>query len=189
MGRLDESLAQSLRAIELDPLSLVMHTHLGWHYLYAREYDRSASQLNAALAMDSTYAMAQWYLALANEQNDRFDEAASEFEKTERLLKGNPIVEADLAHFWAVSGFRKKAEDKIVELVELSKIKYVSPFAIALIYTGLSDNEKAFEWLETAFNERSDMLVYLKVDPRLDPLRDDERFDHLLEKMKFPDAI
>lgn len=186
MGRLDESLIQSLRAIELDPLNLVMHTHLGWHYLFARQYDQAISQLKATLTLDPSYAMAQWYLALAYQLRGEFDQAAIEFDKTGSLLEGNAIVEADIAHFYAASGQFEKAELKIAELEELSKKIYVSPFAIALIHIGLSDKERAFQLLDSAFDDRSDMLVYLKVDPRLDTLRADERFDHLLKKMKFP---
>ena len=187
MDRTDESLAQSLRALELDPLSLDMNTHLGWHYLYSRQYDLAIGQLRTALSLEPNYAMAHWYLALAHELKMQFDEAAKEFAETIRLLEGNIIVEADLAHFHAVSGPREKAEEKLAELLEFSKTSYVSPFALALIYTALSDNEQAFQWLETAFKDRSDMLVYLRVEPRLDPLRNHPRFDKLLRKMNFPE--
>ena len=181
-GRIDESLAQSLRAIELDPLSLVMHTHLGWHYLYAREYNKAIDQLRATLAMDPAYAMAQWYLALAFEQKQQFEEAANEFDRAKQLLEGNAIVEADIAHFYAASGETNKAKEILSNLIVRSAESYVSPFAVALIHVGLSDKEKAFEWLERALEDRSDMMVYVKVEPRLDPLRDDLRFGELVKK-------
>ena len=112
--------------------------------------------------------------------NDGSPEALAELHKGKDLLKENVGVEADLGHAYAVSGNMNEAQRVIDDLEELSKQRYVSSYHIALIYTGLGENDRAFEWLEKAYEERADLLVYIKVEPRLDSLRGDPRFADLL---------
>ena len=184
MSRFEESLAQSRLALELDPLSAVMGTHLGWHYLYAREYDQAIEKLRSALSLDPEFLHAHWYLALALELDGRFEEAEAEFEiaaKTEE----NPPIKADAAHFYASSGRPERARELLEEL-ERSADKMNAPFfGIALAYIALDDKNRAIEFLEKAFLERSDMLVYLAVEPRLDPIRDDPGFKSLMARVGF----
>jgi TolB-like protein/Tfp pilus assembly protein PilF len=183
MGRIEESLAESKRALELDPLGLIMNTHLGWHYMNAHQYDLAIDQFRKTLEMDANYGLAHWYLGLAYEQKAMYAEAAAELRKAKDLLKENVAVAADMGHNYAVSGKRDEAQKVVDELTELSKLRYVSSYHIALIYTGLGEKDRAFEWLENAYKERSDLLVYLKVDPRLDSLRSDPRFQDLLRRV------
>jgi serine/threonine-protein kinase len=180
VGRNEESLAESKRALELDPLSLIINTHLGWYYIYAHQYDLAIEQLHKTLELDPNYGLTHWYLGLAYEQKRMYPEATAEFSEAMELLKGNLMVKADLGHCYAVSGKRDEAQKIMAELQELSKQRYVSSFEIALIYTGLGEKEQAFDWLGKAYQEQSDMLVYLKVEPRLDPLSGDPRFRDLL---------
>jgi hypothetical protein len=102
------------------------------------------------------------------------------------LLKGNVVVTANIGHAHALSGDRREADRVIAELQQESARRFVSPFEIALIYVGLGERERAFEWLDTAYRERSDSLIYLKVDPRLDPIRSDRRFGELVTKVGVP---
>jgi TolB-like protein/Tfp pilus assembly protein PilF len=183
MGQTEESLAESKRALELDQLGLVMNVHLGWHYFYARQYDLAIEQFRKTLEMDPNYGLTHWYLGMGYEQKANYVEALTELQKGKDLLKENVGVEADLGHAYAVSGNRKEAQKVMDELEELSKQRYVSSYHIALIYTGLGEKDRAFEWLEKAYEERSDLLVYLKVEPRLDSLRSDPRFADLLRRM------
>ena len=102
------------------------------------------------------------------------------------LLKDNSALAADLGHLYALSGRRDQALKVIEELKGVSNRKYVSSFNIALIYVGLNDVDQAFQWLEKAYRERSDLLVYLKVDARVDKIRSDPRFKDLLKRLDLP---
>ncbi len=183
MGRIDESLAESKRALELDPLGLIMNVHLGWHYVNAHQYDLAVEQLNKALEMDSNFGVADWYLGLAYEQQGKYSEDENAFRKAKDLLKDNEAVVADMGHLYAVSGRKDQALKVIEELKALSKQRYASSYHVALIYLALNEMDQAFAWLEKAYQERSDMLVYLKVDPRVDKLRSDSRFKDLMKRV------
>jgi len=185
-GRFDEALAESNRALELDQLSPIMNVHLGWHYYFTRQYDRALEQLNKTLELDPTYGLAYWYRGLAYEQKHMYPEALREMAHGEELLKGNVVIESDIARLYAVSGNRAQAETVITDLKRLSRRKYVNSFEIAIIYVGLGQKNEAFGWLEKAYRERSDLLVYLKVDPRLDSIRADPRFVNLVRRVGIP---
>jgi serine/threonine protein kinase/tetratricopeptide (TPR) repeat protein len=185
-GRLDDSLAESNRASELDPLSPIMSVHLGWLYYYLHAYERALNQLNKTLELDPNYGLAYWYIGLVNEQQGAFTEALAALRRGDELLKDNLVVKADLAHALAVSGRKADAEEALRNLVAISHTRYVNPFEIGLIYIGLGQGEEAFQWLNRAYQERSDLVVYLRVDPRLDPIRSDPRFQDLVRRMNFP---
>src|SRR5262249_51407624 len=163
-GRTEESLAESKRALELDPLSLILNGHLGWHYLNAHQYDLAIEQLKKTLEMDANFGVANWYLGLAYEQEGKYAEAENALRKAREALKENESVAADLGRVYAVSGKKDQARKVIDDLKELSTRKYVSSYHVALIYLALNDTEQTFEWLEKAYQERSDLMVYLKVD-------------------------
>jgi serine/threonine-protein kinase len=186
MGRIEESLAESKRALELDPLGLIMNVHLGWHYMTARQFDLAIEQFRKSLEMDPNYGLAHWYLGLAYAQKGKYPEAEEEMRKAKELLTDNMAVEADTGYVYALSGKKDEALKVIDELKELSKRKYVSSYNVAMIYIGLKEKDRAFEWLENAYQERSDLLVYLKVEPRLDSLRSDPRFADLVRRVGLP---
>ena len=185
-GRGEEAMAEVNRALELDPVSPIINLHLGWHYLYTRQYDRALSQLDKTLELDPDYALAHWYRALAFEQKKMYPEALHEMARAKDLLPGNLAVQSDIGHVYAVSGDKGNAERVIGGLKEESARRYVNQYEIALIYIGLGQNGQAFKSLERAFREHSDMLVYLKVDPRLDPIRSDSRFADLMHRVGIP---
>jgi len=186
MGRVQESLAESKTALELDPLNLILNTHLGWHYLTAHQYDLAIEQLKKTLEMDANYGVANWYVALAYAQEGKYVEAENALRKAKDALKENEAVVADMGYLYAVSGRKDQALKVIDDLKELSKRRYVSSYHIALIHVALNKNEQALEWLERAYQERSDLLVYLKVDARVDKLRSDERFKDLVKRVGLP---
>jgi serine/threonine-protein kinase len=185
-GRPNDSLAESNRALELDPLSPIMSVHLGWLYYYLHAYERALNQLNKTLELDPNYGLAYWYIGLANEQQGAFTEALAALKRGDELLKDNLVVKADLAHALAVSGRKADAEEALRNLLAISRTRYVNPFEIGLIYIGLGQSEEAFQWLNRAYKERSDLVVYLRVDPRLDPVRSDPRFQEMVRRMNFP---
>jgi adenylate cyclase len=186
MKRFAESLVHSRLALEIDPLSVVMNTHLGWHYLYAREYDSAVRQLQNALCIDPEFLHAHWYLALSYEQKEMFSEAEWEFRAALTPTDDTLAIEADAAHFYGVSGQGAKAKSIVLKLERLAEKQYVSSFGLALAHLGLGDTDRTFRYLDRSLRERSDMLVYLEVDPRLEPLRDDPRYVDLARRVGLP---
>jgi serine/threonine-protein kinase len=191
MGRHDESLGQRRRALELDPLSLSISTGLGRAYFWARKYDEAIEHLQKTLQQDPKYADTHWSLGLAYEGKKMYTEAIASYQsaislsKTAEFLEGKPEMIAALGHAYAATGRREEALKIIEQLKELiAQQRYVSPYSIALIYTGLNEKEMAFEWLDRAYNERDESYIHLKVDPRLDDLRSDPRFVERLQLIK-----
>ena len=184
--RLDESLAESQKALALDQLNPVMSLHLGWNYFFMRQNDKAVAQLTRTIDLDPNYGLAYWYRGLAYEQQGKFAEALAEMRRGAALLTGNMVVSADIGHVHAAAGHLDEANRVIDELARESKQRYVSPFAIALIHLGRGDTDRAFEWLEKAYQERSDLLIYLTVDPRLDPIRNDPRLKDLVARIGIP---
>jgi tetratricopeptide (TPR) repeat protein len=183
-GRIEESLIQSKRALELSPYDILFNIHLGWHYLNARQYDQALDQIEKTVEMDKNFAQTYPWLGLILEQKGRYPEAIAAFQKAIELFPGgSSIAEAELAHTYAVSGNRAEAQKIIAELQELAKSKYVSSFQIAAIYAGLGEKDRAFAWLEKAYEERADGLVNLKAEQRFDSLRSDPRFKDLARRV------
>jgi len=143
-------------------------------------------QLAKTLELDPDYALAHWYRGLAFEQMKMFPEALREMGKAKDLLPRNLAVQCDIGHVYAVSGDKGNAEKVIAVLKRESAHRYVNAYELALIYIGLGKNGQAFQSLEQAFREHSDMLVYLKVDPRLDSIRSDSRFADLMRRVGVP---
>jgi TolB-like protein/DNA-binding winged helix-turn-helix (wHTH) protein len=186
MGRHNEAIAEIKRARELDPLSLIINAVGGLVSFFARRYDEAIAQCRRTLELNAGFSPARDYLCRAYEQEKLYDEAISECQKGIVLGEGDPGCSGSLARVYAAAGKRPEALKIISNLRELSKQKYVSPYQIAHIYTALGDFDQAFAWLEKAYAARSMALIELKVDPRLDPLRSDPRFQDVLRRMNFP---
>src|SRR5262245_13129911 len=184
MGRVEESLAASLRAIDLDRFDLTLNAHLGWHYLYAREYDRAVEQLLKTIELDPNFATSYLYLGFVYEQKGMYEAAIAKFNEAMAHSDAGrrPVMEAALGHAYAVAGRRVEAQRTIEGLKMAAERRYISPYSIAVIYLGLGDKEQAFAWLNRAYQERDNWLIYLNVEPRLDPLRSDARFNELLRR-------
>ncbi len=174
------------RAQELDPLSLIINADLGRTLYFARRYDQSLEQFRKALDMDPNFAVAHLWLGQVYEQRRMYETAISEFQKGISLSGGGTYALARLGHAYAVAGRRGEAQMVLNQLNDLSKQKYVSPYDIGMIYAGLGENDRAFAWLEKAYEERSVALYFLKVEPSLDPLRSDPRFHDLLRRIGLP---
>ena len=186
VGRNDESFAESQRALEKGPLDLILNVHLGWHYLYTHQYKLAADQLNKTLEMDANYLQARRYLGLTYEQTGRYDDAVTALQAALDLVKQNPDIEAELGHALAMANKRVDAQRILDRLLTLSQKRFVSSYDVATIYVGLGERDKALGFLEKAVDERSDLLVYVKVDPRFDPLHGDARFGQIVQKVGLP---
>jgi TolB-like protein/DNA-binding winged helix-turn-helix (wHTH) protein/Tfp pilus assembly protein PilF len=182
-SRINEALAESKRALDLDVLSPVTNLHLGWHYVYSRQYDLAIDQLRKTLELDPSYGYAYWYMARAFEQQGKYSDALQALGKAQGLLKGNTAVAADIGHVYAVSGDKAAALKVLTQLSALPRGTYISPLEIALIYVGLGRKTDAFQWLDKAYVERSDLLIYVNVDPRFDSIRSDPRFQDLVRRV------
>ena len=186
MGRSSESLAESLRALELDPLSLVLNGHLAWHYLYARQYDQAIQQCQRTAELDRNYPETADFRGLAYEQKGMYREAIAELQMAVNLSGNSPHIKAELGHAYAIAGETTPALDILDELKRGSTETHISSYDIAVIYIGLGRKDQALEALENAYQERSEWLRYVKVDPRLDSLRGDPRFEKLANQVLPP---
>jgi DNA-binding winged helix-turn-helix (wHTH) protein/TolB-like protein len=181
MGRFDEAIEQAKRAQELEPLSFIGNSHLGWILYLAGKNDEAIAHCRRLLDVDPNFFPARRYMGLAYEQKGMFKEAIDEFEQGVKL-SGSPLMLSLLGHAYAASG-RKTDAQRILADLDQQKQRYVSPYTIATIYAGLGDKDQAFRLLEKAFEERDIWLMNLKVDPVLINLRSDHRFKELLQRI------
>jgi len=183
LGRHAEALREKTRALALDPLSVVIRTDLARMFYFSRDYDPSLEQYRAALDMDPTFALAHLGLAHVYQQQGRFDEAISELKTGMHFSSDSIFALAKLGHGYARAGKSDEAHAVLSQLNALSKQKYVSPYDLAMVHVGLQEADEAFAWLERALEQRSLWLGYLNVEPQLDPLRSDQRFQELLRRV------
>jgi TolB-like protein/Tfp pilus assembly protein PilF len=182
MGQFEESLKEIRQAQRLDPLSLIINTVVGTHFYYARQYDKAIAQCRETLELDPNFHVAYGVIGETYTQKGMYKEAIAALQKAISLSPG-PDVLARLGYAYAVAGQRNQAKEVLNELQNLSRRRYIEPASRAIIYTGLAEREQAFAWLERAFEDRNELLVMLKVDPRLDTLRSDSRFTELLRRV------
>ncbi len=185
-GRHEEAIAVAKRAEELDPLS-IGGARAAWVYYMARQYDQAIEQLRRILEAQPMDAFAHSVLGEAYVQKGMYEEAVVEFQQAITLTPGSPWPLTELGNAYAVAGKRGEALKILAQLKQrLSRGTYVSPYDMAVVYAGLGEKAQAFECLEKARGKRAEGVYWVKVDPRLDPLRSDPRFQDLLRRMNFP---
>ena len=171
-------------AQELDPLSLIINTHVGWVLYFARRYDEAIRQYRKTLEMEPQFVMARFLLSCACVQTREYDEAIAGFEQAiDQTKRGSTEMIGALGNAYGMAGRHDEARAILDELLTISQQRYVSPFDVATVYVGLGDVDKSFEWLEKAYQGRAQWMVGLAVDPRLDPIRQDPRFHDLLKRL------
>jgi len=183
LGRLDEAIKERQAAQELDPLSPLINSALGEAFYQARQFDRSIEQNQKSLELDPSYAISLVNLGRAFEQQEKYEQALDAFGKILVAAPDDPAVLALVGHADAVSGHRAEAYKILSQLEQLRARRYVPALYFAMIYTGLHDKDKSFEWLDKAYEERCEYLVYLPTEPMADPLRGDPRFSRLLNRL------
>jgi len=181
--RFDEAIAEAKRTDELEPLSFVASSHLGWIYYLSGQNDNAIEQCRKILERDPSSFPARRYLGLAYEAKGMYPEAIAEFQ-TGVKLSGSPLMHALLGHAYAVSGRTAEAKQVLNDLQQLQAQRYVSPYTVAAIYAGLGDQAQAFKWLETAVEERDIWLMNLKVDPVFAKLRSQRQFNDILGRIR-----
>ncbi len=183
MGDLDQAIAERKLAVSIDPRSPLLNTALGEEYFHARQFKESIEPNQRALALEPNYAVAVINLGRAFEQQRMYPEALHSYQSILAFAPQDPALLALLGHLYAVSGQRAGAHKIILQLQQISKSRYVPSLYIAMVYTGLGDKDQAFAWLDKAYAERCEYLVYLPTEPIADPLRGDPRFSALLQRL------
>ena len=186
LGRLEEAVQMMKRAQELDPLSTRINADLGMAYFAARRYDEAVAQEAKTLELNPKSATAHWISGMANEQMGKLEKAIHDYQEALKLAPGEPNFLGALGHAYALANKKSEAQKIIGQIEEESKKMPVSPFFTALVYTGLGEKDLAIEWLTKAFDQRSGSIRYLKVEPRLDPLRSDPRYIELMKRAGLP---
>jgi tetratricopeptide (TPR) repeat protein len=183
LGRLDEAIAEGKRSLELEPLNLNHGANLSGVYFYARQYDRALDHAKQVFDLDSKFIVGRWALSQAYIAKGMYAEA---IELNEQALKADPTNQVYLrfaGYGYAKAGRRREAEEIIGRFREVAKTQYVMSYHVALIYAALGDKDKAFAELEKAYEEHDYLLPRIKVEPFLDPLRDDPRFSDLVRRL------
>jgi len=182
-GQLDRAIAEAKRAVELDPVSSIIHAELGGVYMIARRYDEAIEQLRTTLEMDPEFYWAHRYLGLTLELKGATAEAIAEYQKAFEV-GDDPTVLAFVAHAEASIGRHKEAREILARLSETAKTRYVQPYAFAVIHLGLGEKDQALDLLKkNARDHASPATSLLPTDPYLDPLRGDPRFEALVSEI------
>jgi TolB-like protein/Tfp pilus assembly protein PilF len=186
LGQFDRAVAEGKRAVELDPLSLVINATLGNDYFVARRYDEAIAQLHKTIKMDPRFYLAHWTLGQVWQLKGNLNEAIAEYRKAVEL-NDDPYVLALLGQAYARAGQQEEAQKILARLSEEAKSRYVHAYSFALIYLALGDKERAIDEMERAYRERAaGDVFFIKVDPLLDGLRGNPRFEALMQKVFAP---
>jgi DNA-binding winged helix-turn-helix (wHTH) protein/Flp pilus assembly protein TadD len=183
--RLDEALEEIRRARELDPLSVVIGMQMAWILYLAGDFQGAIEQSWKALTLEPKFAAAQHTLGLAYEQIGLIDEAIIEFQNARSCSVHNPAAIAALGHAYSLAGEAREARRTLEELAEMSQRRYVSPYWKSVVCVGIGAHDLALQALNECWEQHDVWLILLRVDPRLDPIRDNTQFCRLLKQINF----
>jgi serine/threonine protein kinase/lipoprotein NlpI len=188
LGKFKEAIETISKGIRLDPISLVINTTIGVIHYFQRSYEEAIDCYTKALELDPNFAPAHFFLGQSLAQKKMFQEAVEHLMKAIELFGESNNMLANFAYAAAQGGKTEHANKALNKLLQLSGRKYVSAYDIALIYVGLRQNREALKWLVKAYEEKAYLMVYLKVDPAMDPLRGKVKFKKILDQMAFPEV-
>ncbi|MGH9745770.1 MAG: protein kinase domain-containing protein [Candidatus Acidiferrales bacterium] len=186
MGRHEDAIARMKSCQERDPLWLIISVAIGWAFYMARRYDDAIEQLRRTVELDPNYPVTYWILCLLLRKLGRYEEAIAEGEKGVNLSGGSILIRAALAQTFGAAGRRTEAIEILDALTALARQSYVAPYFFAGIHIGLGDDGRAMEYLEKSYEEHSHWLIYLHIDPSMDALRSNPRFQDLLRRINLP---
>ncbi len=182
LGRLDEAIAKDKKAIELDPLNSFFQSALAYYLYHARRYDDAIVQIKKTLELDPASTLGRHLLGCCLLWKGDTAGAIAEFQRSKIVVTG-AWYQGLLGYAYAISGDRPKAEQMLRELEEMAKRQYVSSTAFAMIYLGLGEKEKALDWLDKSYQDQESACWYLTVDPIYDSVRNEPRFEALVQKV------
>jgi tetratricopeptide (TPR) repeat protein len=180
--RIDDAVREVIAARDLDPLSLVVTTNVGWTLAFARRHDEAIEQFRRTLELDSTYVQARTRLVASLMAVGRADEALAEATRVVSLTDRGTWPLTELALVYVGTGRRAEARAVLNELLARSRREYVAPWALVRIHDALGDVDEALAWAQRAFEERSNGLAYAWTDLAGSPLHADPRFQALLAR-------
>lgn len=182
-GRFPEAAASMRKAAELDPLAPIPHAALGWVQLHARDYRAAEEQLRRTLDTHRDYFLAQLWLAETLALQQRHTDALAEVDRALRVSPANITAQLTRARILALSGRADAAREALAGVQALEANQYVPAYPRALVFVALGERDAAFGLLDRAVIDRAHAIALLRVDPWLDPLRRDPRFDELLQRV------
>lgn len=185
MGRQEEAMAENRKALELDPLSLIINMESGLPYYLERRQDEAIDYYEKTLDMNANFGLAHCVLAWSYDAKGDYTAALSELAKARQLDDSAPVL-ASLGHAYAAIGRTREADDILAELRRRGKSRYVSPFYSALIYAGLHHNQRALDALDEAYAHHDWVLLWINVGLMMEPLRSEPRFLDLLQRLNLP---
>jgi serine/threonine protein kinase/Tfp pilus assembly protein PilF len=183
MGRMDEAMLEAKRALEFDPLSLILMVLRVMVLYFSLQFDEAVKQGKRLLDMSASFPAAHLWIGLAHTKKFMFDEAISVFQSAIVLFGRSSLMLGALGYAYAASGKQEEARKLLNELKQISEPMCVPWYYIAAMYADLGENDEAFECLTRAYKEHDAWLVFLKVDPIWQTLRADPRYIALLKKM------
>jgi TolB-like protein/Flp pilus assembly protein TadD len=183
VGQTEREIAELKRAVELDPLSLVINSNLGVAYIHAGRLDDAIAQLRKTVELDGTFYYSRYNLAQALELKGLIPEATAEYQKTMSMTE-DPVPLGMLGRLYGLHGQKDEALKILQRLRQNREQRYTAAYALALIYVGLGDRNEALNWLEQGYREHDGFNIGpIRVDPLLAPLHGDPRFEALAEKI------
>ena len=183
IGQTEREIAELKRAVELDPLSLVINSNLGVAYIHAGRLDEAITQLRKTVELDGAFYYARYNLAQALELKGAIAEAMAEYQKT-ISISDDPVPLGMLGRLYAMHGRKDEAQQILQQLRQRRGERYTSAYSLALVYLGLGDRNEAVNWLEQGYQEHDGFNIGpIRVDPLLAPLHGDPRFEALAEKI------
>jgi len=182
-GRLDDAVAESRRAQELDPLALFVEVNRARTLYFSRQYDEVIKVCNQIISTSPKFYVSHYFLGLAYAKKGMHAKAIEEIKTVISLNGDNPLWTSVLGYVYANAGRTTEALQAINKLHAQAQQQYISPIDFVYIYAGLGDREQAFQWLERAYEERVGVLIYLHVEPVYEVLKDDARFADLLQRL------
>jgi TolB-like protein/Tfp pilus assembly protein PilF len=183
VGKFDPAIVEAKRAVELDPLSLIINSDFSWLYLCSRRYDEAEAQARKALEIDPNFFLAHYYLGEILQFKGHLTDAIAEYQKAFDLTN-DPYPLAALGQARARNGQKDEARKILGRLNEEAKSRFVAPYAKALVLNALGEKGHAIDELERAYREGTGAYLFvITVDPMVDDLRGDPRFEALVEKI------
>ena len=185
-NRLAEAQQENSRTLDLDPASPLFNTVRAEIYYNSRQYELAIDQARRTIEQFPTYWLTYIWLGSAYREKKMYAEALEQFSEARKLSSDHPVIIALYGHTLALAGDKVGARNALAELRLLAQSRYVSSLYFAAVHTGLGENSTALDWLDKAYRERNDRLLYLNVDPMADPLRSEPRFQALMKKLHLP---